>query len=287
VTPRPQAGSPRPRLFRLTGDRALINRFGFNNDGFDTVRARLLRGGVRNGAILGVNLGANRTSPDPIADYEAGVAAFAGIADYATLNISSPNTPGLRTLQEKARLDELLRRIVAARASVMASSGRSLPLLVKISPDLSEAELAEIAGVLRGSGLDGAIIGNTTLSRPQLVDRAGAEPGGLSGRPLFQRSTVLLARFRQLVGRDLRLIGVGGIEDGATAWQKFEAGADLVQLYSGMIFAGPGLAVSILRDLDRRLQREGLGALAGIVGRRTEEWAARSLTPESRRPAPR
>ncbi len=278
VTPRPQPGNPKPRLFRLAPARALINRYGFNNEGLPALRLRLERRKGRAG-LVGVNLGANKDSTDRVADYVAGIDAIAGLADYAVINVSSPNTPGLRSLQDKDALVDLLARVTAARDAAIAKTGRALPTLIKLSPDVTETQLADIAAAVKASTIDGAIVSNTTLDRAGLGNAEHAkEAGGLSGRPLFRRSTIQLARFRRLMGPSFPIIGVGGIDSGLTAWQKFEAGADLVQIYSGMIFEGPGLIGAILRDLSHRLDAEHLSSIAALVGRKTDEWAAMDLT---------
>ena len=241
VTPRPQAGNPGPRIFRIPESRAVINRLGFNNEGHDAVYARLVRRD-RGAGIVGVNLGANKDSPDRIADYVLGVRRFAGIADYLTINISSPNTPGLRDLQEKEALARLLGETVAERGST--------PLLVKIAPDLDDEALGAVVETVLASGIDGMIVSNTTLSRDGVADpKLAAEAGGLSGRPLFAPSTRMLARVRALAGAKLVLIGVGGVDSAVTARQKIAAGADLVQLYTAMVYDGPGLPGRIVRDL--------------------------------------
>jgi dihydroorotate dehydrogenase len=278
VTPRAQPGNPRPRLFRIARARALINRYGFNNEGLSSLRTRLEERKGR-GGIVGVNLGANKDSADRVADFVAGIATIAGLADYAVINVSSPNTPGLRALQEKESLVELLARVTQARDLAREKSGRPLPVLLKLSPDVSAAQLADIADAVKDSTVDGAIVSNTTLDRFGLGnDPRANEAGGMSGRPLFHRSTVQLARFRKLMGPSFPIVGVGGIDSGLTAWQKFEAGADLVQIYTGMIFEGPGLVGAILRDLSRRLDAERLPSIAAIVGRKTDHWAAMELT---------
>lgn len=275
VTPRPQRGNPPPRLFRLAADRAIVNRLGFNNDGAEAVRRRLQARTGRPG-IVGVNLGANRDSADRIADYVRGVETFTRLASYLTVNISSPNTPGLRDLQAAPALADLLPTVLAARDA--AADGRKTPVLVKLAPDLGEADLAAIAETALRAGVDGLVVGNTTLSREGLrPDPHAAEAGGLSGRPLFRRSTALLARLRRLVGSDLPLIGVGGIDSAETAWTKLAAGADLVQLYTGMIFEGPGLAMRLNHELARRVEREGLASIAELVGTQTDRWASEPL----------
>ncbi len=251
VTPRPQAGNPRPRLFRLPGDRAVINRMGFNNDGHQAVRARLAALGRPSGQPsdpLGINLGANKDSADRIADYEAGMAALAGLADYVVINVSSPNTPGLRELQAADALDTLLARVLAARDG-------GTPVLVKLAPDLAEADLADIAEVVLARGIDGAILTNTTIGgRDRLADPLAQETGGLSGAPLFELSTRVLAQFHRLTQGRLPLIGVGGIEDAETAYAKIRAGASLVQLYTGFLYRGPGLIAEVRDGLAQRLR---------------------------------
>ncbi len=242
VTPRPQAGNPRPRMFRLIDDHALINRLGFNSEGHEAVYARLANRKRR--GIVGVNLGANRDSADRIADYVAGVRRFTPVADYLTINISSPNTPGLRDLQEREALVRLLGAVAEARRT------RPIPLLVKIAPDLDDAALAAIAEAVIASGIDGIIATNTTIGRAGLKDgRLANEAGGLSGRPLFAPSTEILGKLRALVGNRMVLVGVGGIDSVETARTKLDAGADLVQLYTGMVYEGPRLAASIVAGL--------------------------------------
>ncbi len=272
VTPRPQSGNDKPRLFRLKEDAALINRLGFNNQGFEAAHRRLATRTAS--GIVGVNIGVNRDSTDRTADYVAGIAAFADIAGYFVVNISSPNTVGLRDLQAREALRELLKRTLAARDA----APRRVPLLVKLAPDLSDGELAGVAEAIVEAGIDVAIVSNTTTSRPEVTDaRLAGEKGGLSGRPLFRLSTIRLARFRKLVGTDMPIVGVGGVESGESAWAKFAAGADLVQLYTGMIYRGPGLPAAINRYLARRLEREGHASIADIVGIRNAEWAAEEV----------
>ncbi len=270
VTPRPQTGNPRPRMFRLVADRAVINRLGFNNEGQQAARQRLAARHGR-GGIIGVNIGANKDASDRIGDYVTGIEAFADLASYFTVNVSSPNTPGLRDLQGRAALDALLARVVEARDA----QPRRVPMLVKIAPDMDEAALADVADVVLARRLDGVIISNTTISRPPLGDAAQAkETGGLSGRPLFTMSTVMLARFRCLVGPELPLIGVGGVDSAETAFAKIAAGADLVQFYTGLVYGGPGLPGDILKGLSRILDRRGLASIADAVGIERERWAA-------------
>ena len=264
VTPRAQTGNPKPRLFRLEADRAIINRLGFNTDGHDVVAERLAR---RRNGIVGVNVGANRDSADRIADYAAGAERFAGIADYLTVNVSSPNTPGLRDLQERTALAELLSRVVAA------GLGRA-PILLKIAPDIDRAQLEAITETAVAAKIDGIVVTNTTTARDGLSDKQATETGGLSGRPLFKRSTVLLAQLRKLVGRKLVLVGAGGIDSAEAAFSKIKAGADLVQLYTGMIFEGPSLPRRVVEGLSRLLEREGLSAIEKAVGAEADRWAA-------------
>ena len=275
VTPQPQAGNPKPRMFRLEADRAIINRLGFNNQGIRAIKTRLIAANAS--GIVGVNIGANRESEDRIGDYVAGIEAFADCAAYLAINVSSPNTPGLRDLQLGERLSELLLRAIAARDEA-TNGARATPLLLKIAPDLSPAELDQIAKVVLRHGIDGVIVSNTTLDRSGLKSgRHTAENGGLSGRPLFRRSTALLARFRLAVGPDLPLIGVGGIDSAEAAWTKIGAGANLVQIYTGMIYEGHGLAAEINRGLAKMIAREGMKSIAETVGATNDRWQAESI----------
>jgi dihydroorotate dehydrogenase len=267
VTPLPQPGNPKPRLFRLTGDRAVINRMGFNNEGAAAMAARLQarasRGPAAARGILGINLGKNKDQADAAADYVAGVAALGALADYLVINVSSPNTPGLRALQERTRLQELIARVLAARDAL----ARKPPLLLKIAPDLLAEECADIAAVALDSGLDGLIVSNTTVARPPGLDpRHAGEAGGLSGKPLFEASTeVLRDMYRRTEGR-LPIIGVGGVAGGADAYAKIRAGASLVQLYSALVFEGPGLVRRIKTELAALLMRDGFASVAAAVG---------------------
>ncbi len=269
VTPRPQPGNEKPRLFRLDEDRALINRMGFNSGGLDRLLERLSdrrRGAPRSHAsrgVIGVNLGQNRTSEDGVADYEEGVRRAAPLADFLVVNISSPNTPGLRDLQRRARLEALLGRLLAVRERC----GVRPPLLVKIAPDLLPEERADIAAVALASGIDGLVIANTTLARPpSLKSREAGEAGGLSGRPLFRPSTELLAEMHRLTGGRLPLIGVGGVASGEDAYAKIRAGASLVELLTAFVFEGPALIPRILSDLARVLRRDGFRSVSEAVG---------------------
>ncbi len=271
VTPLAQPGNPRPRLFRLGEDAAIINRLGFNNAGQAAVHARALRWARWPGrGVLGVNIGANKNSPDRIADYARGARCFADVADYLAINISSPNTPGLRDLQGARALEKLLSGV----RSALTEKGRAaLPVFVKIAPDIEAAELADIVEVAVAGGAAGLVISNTTISRPaSLKSPLRSEQGGLSGRPLFAMSTRLLARAHTLARGRLRLIGCGGVHDAETAWQKLRAGADLVQLLSAFVYHGPWLVADILRGLLQRLEREGLRHISEVVGTGVEEW---------------
>jgi len=276
ITPLPQPGNPRPRIFRLNADRAVINRLGFNNEGHDAALKRLGARGARGGNI-GVNIGANKDSADRIGDYALGARRFAAIASYLTVNISSPNTPGLRSLQSRESLAELLARVRQARDEALAGSAKRTPIFLKIAPDLSEAELGEIAEEVKAQTIEGVIVSNTTLSRAGLKSASANEKGGLSGTPLFPRSTAVLARMRRLLGPETALIGVGGVDSAETAVEKIRAGADLVQLYTGMIYAGPGLPAQIVRGLSDFAKRQGLGSLAELRDSAVDEWAAKPI----------
>ncbi len=252
VTPKPQAGNPRPRLFRLAEDQAVINRMGFNNEGHAATLRRLEARRGR-GGIVGVNIGANKDAEDRIGDYVAGISAFAHVASYFTVNISSPNTPGLRALQSRAELEQLLARLNTARVK----QAQRPPMLLKIAPDLREDELEDIAAACGDGAVDGIIVSNTTLSRDGVRSPLASEQGGLSGQPLLALSTRQLARIYLLTGGRIPLIGVGGVHDAASALRKIRAGATLVQLYSALVYGGPGLITSILRGLAEEVQRSG------------------------------
>lgn len=252
TTPRPQAGNPKPRVFRLVQDKAMINRLGFNNDGHDALARRFefLPAKGRRPGIIGVNIGANKDSEDRIGDYITGVKRFAPHADYITMNISSPNTPGLRDLQGKEALHQLLSECLEARASVL-EPGQKCPLFVKIAPDLSTDELDESLTVIEQSAIEGVVVSNTTNARPASLRAPDkSQAGGLSGQPLFEPSTAMLSQVRDRLGRSKALIGVGGVDSAQTAIGKLEAGADLVQLYTGYVFEGPGLISAMLDGLD-------------------------------------
>jgi dihydroorotate dehydrogenase len=264
VTPKPQAGNPKPRLFRLAKDDAVINRMGFNNDGLDAVARRLERRSPK-GPVLGANVGANKDSADPVQDYRQGVRRLHDLVDYLVLNVSSPNTPGLRLLQKQEALTRLVAEVRAERDRV-ASGGRTRPFFVKVAPDLDEADEEAIAQVLVAEGADGLIVSNTTVARPASLRSAHrGEQGGLSGAPLFAPSTSLLARFRRRLP-DLPMIGVGGIDSVKRAYEKFRAGANAIQFYSGLVHQGPGLTRELRRGLTARLAAEGILHLRDIVG---------------------
>ena len=270
LTPRPQSGNPRPRLFRLPRDGALINRMGFNNDGYDVGVARLAARKAR--GIVGVNFGPNRDAADRLADFALGVKTFAPYADYFAVNVSSPNTPGLRDLQQRTAFDALVARVVDAREC--ASPRR--PILVKIAPDLDLRGLDDVVEVCATRGVEGLIVANTTLARPAtLTERDRGEAGGLSGRPLFDASTRMLARAYLRAGDALTLIGCGGVDGAANALAKIEAGATLIQVYTGLVYRGPTLIGEILDGLAAAAVERG--ALGSLIGTRAREWAAKAI----------
>ncbi|MDX2222888.1 MAG: quinone-dependent dihydroorotate dehydrogenase [Rhodospirillaceae bacterium] len=264
VTPQPQTGNPRPRLFRLTEDEAIINRMGFNSDGLAAFARRLAAWRAGGGAgVVAVNLGKNKTSDDAAADYAAGVGALAHLADLVVINVSSPNTPGLRALQSVAPLIAIIR---AAQASRPATASH-VPLLLKIAPDLTDDDVADLCRVALDERIDGLVVSNTTTARPAALRSIHRnETGGLSGRPLFAPSTALLARVFAATGGRLPLIGVGGVGSGADAYAKIRAGASLVQLYSALVFHGPALVGRIKRELAALLARDGFAHVADAVG---------------------
>ncbi|HUZ33994.1 MAG TPA: quinone-dependent dihydroorotate dehydrogenase [Xanthobacteraceae bacterium] len=266
ITPKPQPGNPRPRVFRLAADGGVINRLGFNSQGAE-VALRRLAARANAGGIVGINVGANKDSADRTADYVRLIELFAPVASYVTVNVSSPNTPGLRNLQQAKELDELLARVVDARERVVAQAGPT-PVLLKIAPDLTLAELDDVVGVARARKVDGMIVGNTTISRPPRLHEipTAKEAGGLSGRPLFALATRMLAETYVRVEEAFPLVGVGGIDSGATALAKFRAGASLIQLYSALVFRGLSLIAEIKADLIAALEREQLNGLSDLVG---------------------
>ena len=289
ITPLPQPGNPRPRLFRLDADRGVINRLGFNSQGADAALKRLAAraaptppspagGGGWGGGIVGINVGANKDSADRVADYVQLIERFAAVASYVTVNISSPNTPGLRNLQQASVLDDLLARVVDARERVAPNAGPT-PVLLKIAPDLSLGDLDDVVGIARSRRVDGMIVGNTTVARPpNLLETATAkEAGGLSGRPLFPLANRMLAETYVRVEGVLPLIGAGGIDSGATALGKIRAGASLIQVYSGLVFRGLGLIAEIKNTLLEALETDGQNSLQDFIGAdaaavTAEEW---------------
>ena len=278
VTPRPQPGNPRPRVFRLPADRALINRLGFNNGGLAVLRERLRARKAR--GVVGVNLGANKESADRAADFVALVEGLCDLADYFTVNVSSPNTPGLRDLQRRDPLESLVTAVLEARERATTAGAPRRPVLLKIAPDLTQGEFEDILGVVRSSGLDGLVISNTTLAREGLREASvGRETGGLSGAPLFRRSTTLLAKARLALGPDFPLIGVGGVSSPRTAFAKIRAGANLVQLYTGLVYEGVDLLGDAKVHVARSLAEDGLGSVADAVGRDAEHWAGSAEIP--------
>ncbi|MAN60575.1 MAG: dihydroorotate dehydrogenase (quinone) [Parvibaculum sp.] len=259
TTPRPQSGNPKPRIFRLQQDRAVINRLGFNNEGHEAMEARLKKRAGR-GGIVGVNLGANKDTEDKAADYVTGIKRFESLASYFTVNVSSPNTPGLRGLQSRAELEDLLGRVLEAREG-------QTPVLLKIAPDLVYEEREDIAAVVLESGVDGLIVSNTTIARDGLVSgRHADETGGLSGAPLMDMATDVLADMRRLTKGTIPLIGVGGVSSGTDAYKKIRAGASLVQLYTALTFRGADLVTKIKRDLASNLKRDGYKRLEDAIG---------------------
>ncbi|MDF1716347.1 MAG: quinone-dependent dihydroorotate dehydrogenase [Antarcticimicrobium sp.] len=266
ATPRPQPGNPKPRLFRLTGDRAAINRFGFNNEGMEAIAARLAERPKE--AVIGLNLGANKDSEDRAGDFARVLTHCGAHLDFATVNVSSPNTEKLRDLQGKAALSALLTGVMAARDALV----RPIPVFLKIAPDLSEGELADIADVARDTGVDAIIATNTTLSRDGLTSPQRGEAGGLSGVPLFEKSTQVLARLSALTGGEIPLIGVGGIASPEDAYAKIRAGASAVQLYTALVYQGMSLVPRIVTGLETLLARDGFATVAEAVGTKREDW---------------
>lgn len=269
ITPEPQPGNPRPRLFRLAEDGAVINRMGFNSAGLTVARGNLQRArerlAGRAGGIVGVNLGVNKQSADPVADYLRGVEGLGPLADYLVINVSSPNTPGLRALQDRSRLERILREVRAAIAGL--PNGKRPPLVLKIAPDLMAEDLADIAEVALDAGLDALAVSNTTTARPEgLRSPYRNESGGLSGRPLMDPSTRVLADLYRLTEGRVPMIGIGGVCSGETAYRKVRAGARLVQLYTGLVYGGPGLVTRIKRGLSDLLRRDGFSGVAEAVG---------------------
>jgi len=266
ATPRPQEGNPKPRLWRLEEDRAVINRFGFNNEGMEPIATRLAARPT--GVPVGLNLGANKDSADRAADFATVLKRTGAHLDFATVNVSSPNTEKLRDLQGKEALSALLRGVLETRAGL----ARPIPIFLKIAPDLSPAELEDVAEVARAVGIDGIVATNTTLSREGLKSASSGQAGGLSGAPLFEKSTRVLAQLSRLTDGKLPLIGVGGISSAEEAYEKIRAGASAVQLYSAMVYKGIGLAAEVARGLDALLARDGFASVAEAVGTGRSRW---------------
>ena len=268
VTPLAQAGNPRPRLFRLTEDQAVINRMGFNNEGLEPFAARLSAlKAQRMRGVVGANIGANKDAADRVADYVAGLTRLWGLSDYFTVNISSPNTPGLRALQTKAALEDLLGQIAQARGLLKAAGTVDFPIFLKVAPDLEDGEVEAIVETVKANGLNGIIVSNTTVARPDsLVSPHASESGGLSGKPLLAASNAMMARFHAANRGHLALIGAGGVASGADALAKIRAGACAVQLYSALVYGGPGLVSRIKRDLAARLRAEGFASVTDAIG---------------------
>ncbi|WP_086618186.1 quinone-dependent dihydroorotate dehydrogenase [Erythrobacter tepidarius] len=261
ITPLPQAGNPRPRLFRLIEDEAVINRMGFNNSGSEAALARLRARAGRPG-IVGANIGANKDSADRIADYAVMARLMAPVASYLCVNISSPNTPGLRALQDESALTGLLDAVIAARDA----TGSAAPIFLKVAPDLAPADIDAIARIALDKGLGALVVANTTITRPALRSRHAGETGGLSGAPLRALATQRLRDFRKATGGGIPLIGVGGIASAEHAWERIRAGASLVQLYSAMVYEGPGLGARIVKGIEALMQRDGFASIAEAVG---------------------
>ncbi|MEM9331867.1 MAG: quinone-dependent dihydroorotate dehydrogenase [Pseudomonadota bacterium] len=272
ITPKAQPGNPKPRVFRLTGDKGVINRLGFNNEGHNAALQRLIARKDK-GGIVGVNIGANKDSKDFVADYETGIDAFYSVASYFTANISSPNTPGLRNLQAGEALNVLLNRIFDRVDENAGLTGLNVPVFLKIAPDLNSEEMDEIATIVQSSRLSGLIVSNTTLDRDMLKYQTHAnEAGGLSGKPLFEKSNRILAQMRKRLGNEIPLIGVGGVSSGKDAITKIEAGATLVQLYTGMVYGGPCLPSKIIEEISAYLDGHGVGHVTELVGRNVDAW---------------
>ena len=277
ITPRPQDGNPKPRVFRLIKDRAVINRLGFNNQGHEALAKRLMT--RSHDGVLSINIGANKDSTDRIADYVTGLKRFYEMADYFTINISSPNTPGLRDLQAPEELDNLLTRLSETRAQLMDEDDAAYrPMAVKLAPDIDESVLPAIIEQLTKHRIDAIVLTNTTLSRSGLVDQTTAkESGGLSGQPLFKRSTRMLAQVYQLTKGQIPLIGVGGVNSGETALAKMQAGASLIELYTGLIYEGPSLITRIKRALIKHCEENAYNHISQAIGSKADEWAAKTI----------
>lgn len=278
ITPLPQSGNPTPRVFRIKERNAIINRLGFNNGGHATALMRLEKRSASRVGVVGVNIGANKDSDDRAADYAQGIETFYDVASYFTVNISSPNTPGLRDLQAPEALSRLLANVMAARTAYSDKRGgleHTRPIIVKLAPDIAEDDLQPILDVLKAHGVDGIAISNTTLTRPGLTGAIARQGGGLSGRPLFHRSTVMLARVYRLTQGKIPLIGIGGIDSANTAVEKIKAGASLIQLYTGLVYEGPGLIGRIKSRLSEAAK--SAGTLEKLRGSEMDLWADKTL----------
>jgi dihydroorotate dehydrogenase len=265
VTPLPQPGNPKPRLFRLDEDQAVINRFGFNSKGLEHFAGKLAA--RKRVGIVGANVGKNRDAPDAAADYATGIRRVCALADYLVCNVSSPNTPGLRNLQARAQIEDLIHRVLEARRASAPDQGKLPPLLAKVGPDLDEAQIQDIAEVALATKIDGLIVGNTTITRPAMLkSRHATETGGLSGPPLMALATTCLSNMYRATGGKIPIIGCGGVASGADAYAKIRAGASLVQLYSALVFHGPDLVVRIKRELAACLRADGFKTVADAVG---------------------
>lgn len=277
LTPLAQPGNPKPRIFRLPKDEAVINRLGFNNDGHTAALLKLEKMADRPG-LIGVNIGANKDSSDRTEDYVAGIARFYHVARYFTVNISSPNTPGLRDLQARETLADLLARTTTKRDDMAQQTGRTIPIFLKIAPDLTEEGMDDIAEEVLQSQIDGVIISNTTITRPELYHSDIAqEAGGLSGQPVFHLSNIILAKMRERLRSDIAIIGVGGVKDAETAAEKLRAGADLVQLYTGLIYQGPGVARNIAQGLAAICDRDGLSNISELKSQKLSYYAGQKV----------
>ncbi len=278
VTPLPQVGNPKPRVFRLIKDRGVINRLGFNNEGHEALAGRLAS--RSHDGILSINIGANKDSADRIEDYCSGLKRFYNVADFFTINISSPNTPGLRDLQAPDELDALLGKLTQLRDQLMDEDEAPYrPMAVKLAPDIEEAALPAIIERLQVHKVDAIVISNTTLSRTGLGHGGtGKQAGGLSGRPLFERSTRMLARIYQITKGQIPLIGIGGIDSGESAVAKIQAGATLIELYTGLIYEGPSLITNIKRALIRHCEQNGYSSIEQAIGTKADEWAAKPIS---------
>jgi len=279
LTPRPQEGNPKPRVFRLTDDRAIINRNGFNNAGHEAALAKL-QSRPRVGCV-GVNIGANKDSADRQADYVRGITAFYGVASYFMVNVSSPNTPGLRDLQAPEAVADLLGRVIEARDAIAKErSTAPVPVSIKLAPDINEDDLAPVIDQIKRAGVDAIAVSNTTIARPadlKAPHAAASEAGGLSGAPLFDRSTAMLARVFEMTDGAIPLIGIGGITTGARAVAKIEAGATAIQLYTGLVYAGPPLLLEIKSALVRTMNAAGVSSLSALTGQDSRAWAQKSF----------